>query len=148
MNLEITLIVLLGAIVVYLYSGYLDITKHDFQNSIVSNIPELGRPLYLGTGINELRGTRGVSETFANPKRQIFVPQGTSIPLRNEEKVNNYIMTNGPSIDGNKKSPKSMFVYSQNKFSLKCCPSTYSSDKGCVCTSDKQNNFISQRGSI
>ena len=81
-------------------------------------------------------------------KRQIFVPQGTPFPLKHEEKVSDYIVTNGPSIDGSKNAPKSMFVYSQNKFSLKCCPSTYSSDKGCVCTSKKQNNFISQRGSI
>ena len=148
MNLEITLIIILGVIVVYLYSGYLDIQRHDVNNSLISTLPELGRPLYLGTGVNELRGTRGTMEAFENQKRQIFVPQGTPFPLKHEEKVSDYIVTNGPSIDGSKNAPKSMFVYSQNKFSLNCCPSTYSSDKGCVCTSKKQNNFISQRGSI
>jgi hypothetical protein len=148
MNLELTLMIVLGVIVIYFYSGYLDIMSHDVQNMLVSNIPELARPMWLGTGINELRGTRGITEAFSNNKRQIFVPQGTPFPLKHEERVDNYIITNGPSIDGQKKSPKSMFVYSQNKFSLGCCPSTYSSDKGCVCTSEKQNNFISQRGSI
>lgn len=148
MNLEITLMIVFGVIVIYLYSGVFDIKGHDFSNVIVSTIPELGRPFYLGTGIDELRGTRGITEAFGNQKRQIFVPQGTPFPLKHEEKVNNYIITNGPSIDGSKNAPKSMFVYSQNKFSLKCCPSTYSSDKGCVCSSKKQNNFISQRGSV
>jgi len=148
MNLEITLMIVFGVIVIYLYSGIFDIQRHDFNNVIVGTLPELGRPFYLGTGVDELRGTRGITEAFVNPKRQIFVPQGTPFPLKHEEKVNNYIITNGPSIDGSKNAPKSMFVYSQNKFSLKCCPSTYSSDKGCVCSSKKQNNFISQRGSV
>lgn len=33
------------------------------------------------------------------------------------------------------------------KFSPKCCPSTYSTDKGCACLTDKTKKLISGRGS-
>ena len=54
--------------------------------------------------------------------------------------------TNGTSLDGTKNTPNSMFMYSRNKCSLECCPSTRSCDKGCVCETPEQNNFLSHRG--
>jgi hypothetical protein len=47
---------------------------------------------------------------------------------------------NVPEDVGNK------FMFNLNKCSPRCCPSTYSSDCGCVCISDKQRNYINRRG--
>lgn len=42
----------------------------------------------------------------------------------------------------------SMFYFANNMVSLACCPSTYSTDRGCVCTTEQQRQFIAeQRGS-
>ena len=39
-----------------------------------------------------------------------------------------------------------MFIFAYNKCSPECCPSTYSCDKGCVCTTKQQRKFINTRG--
>ena len=33
-----------------------------------------------------------------------------------------------------------------NESSLNCCPSTFSTDNGCVCVTPKQQKFIKTRG--
>ena len=48
--------------------------------------------------------------------------------------------------ENNPEDVGSKFMFNFNKCSPRCCPSTYSSDCGCVCTSDKQRNFINRRG--
>ena len=53
---------------------------------------------------------------------------------------------NGPTLDGTKNTPGSMFMYSRNRCHLDCCPSTRSCDKGCVCETKAQNHFLSHRG--
>ena len=67
---------------------------------------------------------------FVNNK--MFVPQGNQLPLASESKyvlpVNN-----------------SMFYFNKNKVSMACCPSTYTTDMGCVCTTPLQRSFIGQR---
>jgi hypothetical protein len=52
-----------------------------------------------------------------------------------------------PSVDGNSKSPKHMFMFAYNRSSPECCPSTFSSSRGCVCMSNNQRNYINSRGS-
>ena len=54
--------------------------------------------------------------------------------------------TIGPTLDGTNDSPNRLFMFSNNISSLDCCPSTYSTDQGCVCTTDEQRNFIMSRG--
>lgn len=62
-------------------------------------------------------------------KGPIFVPQGTPLPLKSEER---------PSM-----IPKnSMFVFAHNYSSPSCCPATFSSDMGCVCSTEKQRRLI------
>jgi hypothetical protein len=51
-----------------------------------------------------------------------------------------------PTVDGKKDSPKSMFVFAYNQAHPDCCPSTYSTDRGCVCTTEQQRKFINGRG--
>jgi len=36
----------------------------------------------------------------------------------------------------------SMFMFSQNYASPACCPSVYSTDTGCVCTTKEQQDFL------
>ena len=35
-----------------------------------------------------------------------------------------------------------MFMFAYNQCRPECCPSTYSCDKGCVCTTEQQRKFI------
>jgi len=37
---------------------------------------------------------------------------------------------------------KSMFMFNKNISHLSCCPSTYSSDRGCICTTEQQRNLV------
>lgn len=60
-----------------------------------------------------------------------WVPQGTPLPLKNE-----MIYSQLPE--------DSMFIFARSKASLQCCPSTYSTDKGCICPSDM--NMLNKRG--
>jgi hypothetical protein len=51
-----------------------------------------------------------------------------------------------PSVDGTKGGKKNMFMFAHNKCSPECCPSTYSCDRGCVCTTKKQREYLASRG--
>jgi len=37
----------------------------------------------------------------------------------------------------------SMFVFQKNQARPECCPSTYSTSTGCVCTNKQQRKFVS-----
>ena len=52
----------------------------------------------------------------------------------------------GPSIDGTPDQPNKMFMFANNQVSPNCCPSTFSTSTGCVCTTDKQRDFVASRG--
>lgn len=51
-----------------------------------------------------------------------------------------------PTVDGQKGSPKHLFMFAYNQSSPSCCPSTFSSSRGCVCMSEAQRRYINQRG--
>jgi len=72
-----------------------------------------------------------------------FVAQGSQLPLHptNTEQV-----SDGPTVDGTKNTPKNMFMFANNQCNPKCCPSTYSCDGGCICTTKQQRQFIASRG--
>jgi hypothetical protein len=52
----------------------------------------------------------------------------------------------GPPIDGEKGSVTKKFMLANNVTSPACCPSTFSTSTGCVCTTKKQRDFIASRG--
>ena len=53
----------------------------------------------------------------------------------------------GPPIEGDAATdPKKMFILANNRTSPNCCPSTFSSSTGCVCTTEKQRDYIANRG--
>jgi hypothetical protein len=62
-------------------------------------------------------------------KDKLFVPQGTPLPLANEM-VHSQIPTN------------SMFYFARNQAKPECCPSTFSTSTGCVCTTPQQRQFV------
>jgi len=65
---------------------------------------------------------------------KIFVPQGTPLPLKNE-----MIYSELPQ--------DSMFLFAKSYSHPSCCPSTYSTDRGCICTTPEQRKFVGeQRG--
>jgi len=57
----------------------------------------------------------------------------------------NMVDTYNP-VDGKPGSPRQMFMFAYNRSSPDCCPSTFSSDRGCVCMSQAQRDFINMRG--
>ena len=51
-----------------------------------------------------------------------------------------------PLIDGTKDGKRALFMLTYNQSSPDCCPSTYSSSTGCVCTTQNQRDFVKTRG--
>ena len=62
---------------------------------------------------------------------KLFVPQGTPLPLKNE-----VIYSELPE--------DSMFIFAKSYSSPECCPSTYSTDRGCVCTDPQLRQYIGE----
>jgi hypothetical protein len=83
------------------------------------------------------------------PVDKIAIIQGNAVPDKNPGKIT--FDQNDPStqpVDGTKNTPKSMFVFAYNKCDAKCCgDSPYSCSGGCVCLTDEQKKFLSNRGS-
>ena len=66
-------------------------------------------------------------------------------PLKPVISDNAYLI--GPPIDGDTSSPNKMFMLANNRSSPNCCPSTFSTSTGCVCTTEKQRDYVNRRGS-
>lgn len=64
-------------------------------------------------------------------KGRFFVPNGTPLPLKCEMMYQKF-------------PENSMFYFAKNVSSPYCCPSTYSSNTGCVCTTPEQRKFVAQ----
>ena len=73
----------------------------------------------------------------------VCVYQGHENPLKCKKTTGLDI---GPNVNGVEDSPKSMFMFKYNKSSPSCCPSTFSTSSGCVCTTENQRQFVNRRG--
>ena len=62
---------------------------------------------------------------------KLFVPQGNQLPLKSE-----VVYSELPE--------NSMFMFGRSYSSPLCCPSTLSTDRGCVCTTSEQRRFIGE----
>jgi len=69
---------------------------------------------------------------------------GVQGPIQNIVSDNSFL--SGPPVDGDADSPQRLFMFANNPTSLNCCPSTYSTSTGCVCTTEKQRDYINRRG--
>ena len=74
----------------------------------------------------------------------LYTFQGHNNPLKNI--IPDYTSLYGPSIDGDENSPNKLFMFSNNLSSPACCPSTFTTSTGCICTSKKQRDFVISRG--
>ena len=63
-------------------------------------------------------------------------------------KLSDQAALNGPPVDGVKGSPEKMFMLANNVTSPQCCPSTFSTSTGCLCTTKNQRDFIASRGML
>lgn len=54
----------------------------------------------------------------------------------------------GPPVDGVKGSAEKMFMWANNVSSPHCCPSTFSTSTGCICSTKNQRDFIAARGML
>jgi hypothetical protein len=85
------------------------------------------KPLYTGDELKVIQGTPLPDKDFSSQ-------------LENRPEY--------PSVDGTCNAPKSMFVFSNNQVSPDCCPSTYTTSAGCICTTEQQRDFINNRGVV
>jgi hypothetical protein len=88
-----------------------------------------------------------LSKKYIIPQENLAIIQGVNLPDQPISPVTQF--DNDPSsasIDGKSGSPSQMFMLAFNKVSPDCCPSVYSTSQGCVCMTDDQINWISQRG--
>ena len=74
----------------------------------------------------------------------LFTIQGHSTPQKPVKSDPSSL--SGPSIDGSSNAPNKMFMFANNQSSPNCCPSTFSTSTGCVCTTDQQRDFVASRG--
>jgi hypothetical protein len=63
-------------------------------------------------------------------------------------KLSDQAALRGPPVDGVKGSAEKMFMWANNVTSPQCCPSTFSTSTGCVCTTKNQRDFIASRGML
>lgn len=94
-------------------------------------------------GLKLKNGVKPDYKILPNDKVAYHSPVGDAYSL-NPDKA---MVANYPSVDGKDDSAKHMFMMAYNRSSPECCPSTYSSSRGCVCMSDAQRDFINRRGS-
>ena len=74
--------------------------------------------------------------------KDLYILQGHTNPK--DPIISDVSAAYGPSVDG-KDGPKSLFMFKNNVSSPLCCPSTYSTSNGCVCTTVDQRKYIASR---
>jgi len=81
------------------------------------------------------------------PTRQNATVLGYQVPLQqpNPNSEVGYSETY-PTVDGTPNTPKDLFMFAHNMSHPDCCPSTYSTSTGCICTTPEQRNWIFMRG--
>ena len=120
--------------------------KVNAGQNIVRSLPASMGPfdgLCLQTG-NKEYWMKSPDNTALIPNDALFSYLSSQGPLKPVFSDNSALF--GPTIDGQPGSPKKMFMFANNRTSPNCCPGTYSTSTGCVCTTENQRNFIASRG--
>jgi len=71
----------------------------------------------------------------------IFSPVGDGIRLTEDLQSATF-----PTVDGTPGTPHQLFMLAHNQTGPQCCPSTFSTDRGCVCLTKAQRDLINGRG--
>jgi len=142
--LSVVLLFLLGLLLLNQQRQLKEI-KENFE--VLNPAPlDYGIGLYSNVKLQQMGGDYVLPINQQN-KNSIYAYTAQGTPLGLEEQPS-YVphYSNGPSVDGTEKTPNQMFMLAYNECKPECCPSTFSCDGGCVCTSKNQRNFINQRG--
>ena len=99
--------------------------------------------LCLQTG-NKENWMKSPDNTALIPNDSLFSYLSSQGPLKPVFSDNSALF--GPPIDGQEGSAKKLFMFANNRSSPNCCPSTYSTSTGCICTTEQQRDFIASRG--
>ena len=83
-------------------------------------------------------------DTSLVPNDDLFTYLGSQGPLK--MRLSDQAALLGPPVDGVKGSAEKKFMFANNVTSPACCPSTFTSSTGCVCTTQNQRDFIAARG--
>jgi hypothetical protein len=120
--------------------------KNPLGSDIVRELPASMGPfdgLCLQTG-NKEYWMKSPDNTALIPNDSLFSYLSSQGPLKPVFSDNSALF--GPTIDGQPGSPKKMFMFANNRTSPNCCPGTFSTSTGCVCTTENQRDFIASRG--
>lgn len=74
-------------------------------------------------------------------KTTIHSPVGSPHQLTEDITSSNF-----PTVDGQPNSARHMFMFAKNQAHPECCPSIYSTDRGCLCLTQEQENYLQSRG--
>ena len=100
--------------------------------------------LVLTTG-NEKSKYLKLNDVSLATKKDMCVYQGAELPLECNKTMYSGM---GPSVTGVDGGDQNMFMLYRNKSSPNCCPSTFSTSTGCVCTTQDQRDYIARRGMV
>ena len=99
----------------------------------------------LKTG-NQEYWMKSPDETALVPNDGLYSYLSSQGPIK--MKLSDQAALKGPPVDGVKGSPEKMFMWANNVTSPQCCPSTYSTSTGCVCSTKNQRDFVAARGML
>ena len=99
--------------------------------------------LCLKTG-NKEYWMKSPDNTSLLPNDTLYTYLGSEGPIK--MKISDQAALIGPPVDGVDGSPEKMFMFANNRSSLSCCPSTFSTSTGCICTTENQRDYIAERG--
>lgn len=100
--------------------------------------------LCLKTG-NDEYWKRSPDDTPFLPDETLYTYLGSEGPIK--MKISDQSALSGPPVDGVDGSPTKMFMFANNRSSPACCPSTFSTSTGCVCSTKNQRQYVASRGS-
>ena len=100
--------------------------------------------LCLKTG-NDEYWKKSPDDTPFLPDETLYTYLGSEGPIK--MKISDQSALSGPPVDGVDGSPTKMFMFANNRSSPACCPSTFSTSTGCVCSTKNQRQYVASRGS-
>lgn len=101
--------------------------------------------LCLKTG-NEEYWMKSPDETTLLPNDKLYTYLSSQGPIK--MRLSDQSALTGPPVDGVKGSDEKMFMLANNVTSPLCCPSTFSTSTGCLCTTKNQRDFVNSRGNL
>lgn len=101
--------------------------------------------LCLKTG-NQEYWMKTPDETSLVPNDTLYTYLSSQGPIK--MKLSDQAALKGPPVDGVEGSFEKMFMWANNVTSPLCCPSTFSTSTGCVCSTKNQRDFIAGRGTL